>query len=234
MPRSGNDAVGVAAGARFLLVGGDRRALGDNAVGVAAAAALLLAGRDVGDDGGSGEGVHLCLCGWVKLRVRLGISMYFEAPFNFQKVLGRCGSRRDGALGGDEFFEGLVGEVIWWREAIDRADNSQQVVFFVSRIFSSIFEWLEPFGFEPHPSGMRAHSAAGQQRSRRPARYKDAAEQLRELPFMGIGGCSWEMLYMVRTARALLSRSIITNPSALEVIVSWVPVSSRGMHSSPV
>ncbi len=145
MPRSGNDAVGVAAGARFLLVGGDRRALGDNAVGVAAAAALLLAGRDVGDDGGSGEGVHLCLCGWVKLRVRLGISMYFEAPFNFQKVLGRCGSRRDGALGGDEFFEGLVGEVIWWREAIDRADNSQQVVFFVSRIFSSIFEWLEPF-----------------------------------------------------------------------------------------
>ena len=59
--RSGNDAVGVAAGARGLLVGGDRRALGDNAVVVAAASALLLAGRDVGDDGGGGgEGVHVC------------------------------------------------------------------------------------------------------------------------------------------------------------------------------
>ena len=53
--RSDNDAVGVAAGARGLLVGGDRSGLGDDAVGVSARASGLFVGGCVDDDGGGGE-----------------------------------------------------------------------------------------------------------------------------------------------------------------------------------
>lgn len=56
---SGDNAVGVAAAAASLLVGGDRGGLGDDAVGVTARAAGLLVGGRVDDDGGGGkEGVH--------------------------------------------------------------------------------------------------------------------------------------------------------------------------------
>ncbi len=56
---SGNDAVGVATGARGLLVGRDRSGLGDDAVGVSTGASGLFVGGRVDDDGGGGEeGVH--------------------------------------------------------------------------------------------------------------------------------------------------------------------------------
>lgn len=55
MAASGDNAVGVAAAAASLLVGGDRGGLGDDAVGVTARAAGLLVGGRVDDDGGGGK-----------------------------------------------------------------------------------------------------------------------------------------------------------------------------------